>query len=272
MSERKETARLLQDKTAVIFGAGGAIGGQVARVFAREGATTFLSGRRLGTVEIIVKEIRTAKGQAQATEVDALDERAINDYLAHVVSDAGRIDIVVNAIGIPPLEYGSGTPNMELPYEQFLSPLTTHVGSQFLTARAAARRMAPRRSGAILTVSASPAKLAVPALAGFSATCAAIEGMTRSLAAEWGALGIRVVCLRPEAMPETRTIQQAFAEHGRTLGIGGEAMTDVIRERALLKRLPTLAETAEVAAFLVSDRASGVTGAVANVSCGGVID
>jgi NAD(P)-dependent dehydrogenase (short-subunit alcohol dehydrogenase family) len=62
--------------------------------------------------------------------------------------------------------------------------------------------------------------------------------MTRSLAAKWETLGIRVVCLRPEAMPETRTIQQAFAEHGRTLGIGGEAMTEFIRERALLKRYP----------------------------------
>ncbi len=271
MSESKEVG-LLKDKTAVIFGAGGAIGGQLARVFAREAATVFLSGRHLKPVETVAGEIRAANGRAEAAEVEALDERAITDYLERVVKGAGRIDIVVNAIGVPPLEYGNGTMSLELSYEQFLLPLTAHVGSQFLTARAAARQMLPRKSGVILTLSASPAKLAVPALAGFSAACAAIEGMTRSLAADWGPLGIRVICLRPEAMPETRTIQQVFAEHGRTLGIGGEAMTEVIKEKALLKRLPTLAETAEIAAFLVSDRASAMTGAVANVSCGAVID
>src|SRR3990172_2929052 len=90
---------LLKDKIAVIFGAGGMIGGQVARTFVREGATVFLSGRSLDSVEKVAKEISATNGRAEAAEVDALNERAVEAYLDRVVKQAGKIDIVFNAMG-----------------------------------------------------------------------------------------------------------------------------------------------------------------------------
>src|SRR5262245_60710292 len=146
---------LLHDKTAVIFGAGGAIGSQVAREFAREGAAVFLSGRHLASVEDVADEIRGADGSAEAAEVDAQDEPAVGAYLDRVANEAGRIDILLNVIGPQPQEYGNATSTLELPLEQFLLPLTNLVSSQFITARAAARHMVEQRSGVILFVTAT---------------------------------------------------------------------------------------------------------------------
>jgi 3-oxoacyl-[acyl-carrier protein] reductase len=100
--------RQIHGKVAVIFGAGGATGSQVAREFSKEGATVFLSGRHLLSVESIVKEIRTFQGKAQAAEVDALNETAVNAYLDNVVKQAGKVDIVFNAMGLQPDEYDNG--------------------------------------------------------------------------------------------------------------------------------------------------------------------
>ena len=76
---------LLQDKVAVIYGAGGAIGGAVARAFAREGATLFLTGRHRAPVEVVGKDIAAAGGSADIAEVDALDEKAVDEHLGSVI-------------------------------------------------------------------------------------------------------------------------------------------------------------------------------------------
>src|SRR5262249_15286809 len=140
-SSKETQAMLLHDKTAVIFGAGGAIGKEVAREFALEGAAVYLSGRHLAPVEDVAREIRGSHGSAEAAQVDALDEQAVTAYLDRVAQAAGGIDILFNAIGPQPKDYGNGTNTMELPLEQFLLPLTTLVASHFITARAAARHM-----------------------------------------------------------------------------------------------------------------------------------
>jgi 3-oxoacyl-[acyl-carrier protein] reductase len=108
MLSDNESRLLLNDKVTTIFGAGGAIGSQIAREFSREGATIFLSGRRLDSVEKVAKEIRPSIGKADAREVNALDEKAVNDYLDYVIEQAGRIDIVFNAIGPQPIEFDNG--------------------------------------------------------------------------------------------------------------------------------------------------------------------
>src|SRR4029453_8397918 len=88
-----------------------AIGGAVARAFGREGARVFLSGRSLGSVEAVAREIAAAGGTAEAAQVDALDEQAVNDHTADVVAKAGGVDICFNAIGVHAVQ---GTPITEL--------------------------------------------------------------------------------------------------------------------------------------------------------------
>jgi 3-oxoacyl-[acyl-carrier protein] reductase len=85
---------LLANKNAVIYGAGGAIGGAVASAFAREGANVFLAGRTLAKVDAVAKEIVAAGGQAETAQVDALDERAVEQHIGAVADKAGRIDML----------------------------------------------------------------------------------------------------------------------------------------------------------------------------------
>jgi NAD(P)-dependent dehydrogenase (short-subunit alcohol dehydrogenase family) len=253
---------LLKDKHAVIYGAAGRIGSAVARALAREGATVFLAGRTLPTLEAVAEEITSAGGTAEAAPVDALDPQAIEQHLAAIIQKAGRIDISFNAVWIRgDLQ---GTPLIQMPSEDFTLPVLTGVTTHFLTATAAARHMVRQRSGVILTLSSSSAVLSgrdrrYHLTGGFSTACAAIEALSRSLAGELGPQGVRVVCLRPDAIPET---WPAAADEVRTYMEDGTA----------LGRLPTLVEVANAAAFLASDRASAMTGAIANLTCGSIMD
>ena len=144
---------MLRDKVAVIYGAGGAIGSAVARAFAVEGAGVFLTGRRLASVEVVAEQVVSRGGTAEATEVDALDEQAVDDHLQSVIDTAGRVDISFNAVGIPNANI-LGVPLFELDAQQFSLPIATYATSYFLTARLAARRMVAQRSGVIMTVTA----------------------------------------------------------------------------------------------------------------------
>jgi short chain dehydrogenase len=104
---------MLKDKVAVIYGAGGAIGGAVARAFATEEATLFLTGHELASVEAVVKEIVSAGGSAEAAEVDALNQQAVDSHLESVINKAGHVDISFNAVGISDTNI-MGVPLVEL--------------------------------------------------------------------------------------------------------------------------------------------------------------
>src|SRR5437899_12744571 len=91
----------LKNKNAVVYGAGGAIGGAVSRAFALAGARVFLTGRKKKPLEGLVKDILRSGGKAEMALVDALDEEAINKHLDSMVEQAGSVDISFNAVGIP---------------------------------------------------------------------------------------------------------------------------------------------------------------------------
>jgi NAD(P)-dependent dehydrogenase (short-subunit alcohol dehydrogenase family) len=256
----------LRNKVAVIYGAGGAIGGAVARAFAREGAKLFLTGRRLPPVEAVAKEIVSAGGVAEAAEIDALDEQAIDKHLQSVVAKAGRIDISFNAMGNSPSRYlGPSLVDMDL--EQFSMPITSYTASYFLTARLAARRMLPNGSGVIMTVTAPPPKIGTQN-GGYGPSQAAKEALTRYLSAELAPQGIRVVCLQPCGIPETETIREIFACKAKTTGMAWEQFTGYLAGMTHPKRAMTLAEMANVAAFVASDKASGMMGTSVNLTMG----
>jgi NAD(P)-dependent dehydrogenase (short-subunit alcohol dehydrogenase family) len=253
---------LLEQKVAVIFGAGGAIGRTVARTFACEGAKLFLSGRNLAAVEAVAEEIGAAGGEASAARVDALDEDAVNRHVADIVQEAGRIDVVLNAIGFKVVQ---GVSLTDIDRDDFLLPIATLTTAQFLTARAAARHMAQERSGVILTLSASPARLAIASTGGFGVACAAIEGLSRTLAAELSPHGVRVVCIRPHRIGDTLGPDPDFP-------MGHDEFRTLIENMTLLKRLPTLENVASTAAFLASDGAAAISGTVANLTGGMSVD
>jgi NAD(P)-dependent dehydrogenase (short-subunit alcohol dehydrogenase family) len=240
----------LNNKVAVIYGASGSIGGAVARAFAAEGARVFAAGR---------------------AEVDALDERAVDEHLDHVFEQAGRVDISFNAVGIPDADI-LGVPLTELDVETFLRPIASYATSYFLTARAAARRMVPNGSGVIMRVTATHARTGIPLVGGYGPAMAAMEALTRDLSAELAPHGVRVVGLRPWAMPESSTIQEAFEPRAAATGMTWEQWQEQLASRTHARRLMTLEEMADAAAFLASDKASGLTGTIVNLTMGSLDD
>jgi NAD(P)-dependent dehydrogenase (short-subunit alcohol dehydrogenase family) len=240
----------------------------VARAFAREGARVFLAGRTPSTLDAVAQEIAAAGGAAEAAQVDALDPQAVEQHFDAIVKQAGRIDISFNAIWIRgDLQ---GTPLIQMPWEDVTTPVLIAVKTNCLTAIAAARHMVPRRTGAILTLSSSAAVLSgrdrrFHVTGGFATACASIEALSRSLAGELGPQGIRVVCLRPDAIPETWAV-----EPGGDINASG--VKPYMEDGTALGRLPTLEEVANAAVFMASDWASAMTGTVANLTCGSIMD
>jgi NAD(P)-dependent dehydrogenase (short-subunit alcohol dehydrogenase family) len=262
---------MLKNKVAVIYGAGGAIGSAVARAFAREGAMLFLTGLHLAHVEVVAREVDSAGGSAKAAEVDALDEQAVDTHLQSVIDQAGRIDISFNAVGIPNAKI-LGVPLIELDVEQFSLPITTYATSYFLTARMAARRMVANRSGVIMTVTALHSRTGIPLVGGYGPAMAAKEALTRDLSAELAPQGIRVVALRPQGMPETRSLKDAFEPRAKATGMTWEQWQELLASRTHARRLMTLEEMANMAAFMASDQASGMTGTIVNLTMGSLDD
>lgn len=265
-------AMMLKNKVAVIYGAGGAIGGAVARAFAHEGARLFLTGRLRAAVEAVAKDIVSAGGSAEAAEVDALDERAIDKHLQSVIDKAGRVDISFNAIGIPDKKI-LGVPLVEMDVEQFSLPIAAYATSYFLTARLAARCMIPNKSGVIMTVTALPARLGTPLNGGYGPAMAAKEALTRDLSAALAPQGIRVVGLRPHGMPETSMMKELYDIKAKAMGgISWEQFQGYLANMSHPKRVMKLAELANVAAFVASDKASGMIGTTVNLTMGSLDD
>ncbi|WP_269931541.1 SDR family NAD(P)-dependent oxidoreductase [Aminobacter sp. HY435] len=262
---------LLKDRTAVVYGGGGAIGGAAASAFARDGARVFLAGRTLERLDKTARDIRAHGGLAEVAVLDALDEKAVERHADAVASRTGGIDIAVNAVGIAHVQ---GTPLAELSLADFERPVGAYVRTNFLTARAVARHMP--EGGVLLTLSTPGARMSGVGFLGNGVASAAVEAMSRILAGELGARGIRVVCLRPDAVPEALDVSHARAAFEGFASRAGMSVDDMLAARAasgpLLRRFPTLAQIGDFAAFVASDRAGAMTGAIANLTCGTLVD
>jgi 3-oxoacyl-[acyl-carrier protein] reductase len=250
---------LLENKTAVIYGAGGAIGGAVARAFASEGAKVHLAGRTLKSLEEVAEEIRSTGGVADTAQVDALDKQAVDQHADAVAEKAGSIDISFNLISVGDVQ---GTPLAEMPLEDFERPIMNAVRTQFLTSRAAARHMISQGSGVILFFGGYGDPVPDYYIGGFQVALNAIESLRRQLASELGAHGIRAVTLQTGGVPET--IPESFDRR--------EVITEGIVGQTMLGWAAMLEDVGKVAAFAASDHARTMTATALNISCGAIVD
>ncbi len=248
---------LLEKKVALIYGAGGPIGGAVASAFASQGARVFLAGRTRAKLDRVAGEIRSKGGLAEVAVVDALDERAVDEFVDGVVRQTGQLDISFNLISYGDVQ----VPLIEISVEDFLQPIANAMRSHFLTARAAARHMLQRGSGVILAFGGSGPQT-LPGLGGFKIALDAIEGLRRQWAVELGQYGIRLVTLKTAGIAET--LPADFP--------GRDEIIESIQQAALLRQTATLADVGNVAAFVASDLARSMTGSVVNISSGALMD
>ncbi len=263
---------LLSNKNAVIYGGGGAIGSAIARVFAREGARVFIAGRTQTKLDAVADEIAATGGKVETAQVDVFDQQAVEKHAEAVAATAGSIDIAVNAISVM---HDQGTFLADLSLEEFMRPVDGFLRSLFITSKAVARHMGGDRPGVILTLSEPGSKLAVGGILGHSVSAAGKEAFSRVLAAELAPSNIRVIGIRPHAIVDAPAAGSYTAELFKP-SAGEQSVQQFLEgglaQGTLLKRLPTLADVAETAAFLASDRAGVMTGTIANLSAGALVD
>ena len=219
---------------------------------------------------MVAEDVVSAGGSAEAAEVDALDEQAVDRHLQSVIDQAGRVDISFNAVGIPDTKI-VGVPLVELDAEQFSLPITTYTTSYFLTARLAARRMVPNRSGVIMTVTALPARTGTRLNGGYGPAHGR-QGGTHPRS---------VRRARASGHPRGRsaTARHAGDEHdarrsssAKASGMTWEQFQEYLASTTHPRRVMTLEEVANMAVFMASDKASGMTGTTVNLTMGSLDD
>lgn len=255
--------QLLENKTAILYGSGG-LGRAVARTFAAEGARVFLAARNPQTLAAAADEIRAAGGQVDATALDALDEQAVLEHAARVAREAGSIDISINLVSRGDVQ---GQALLDLSVEDFVQPVATGTRTQFITSRAAARQMVQQAGGGVvLYLTSASSGTQGPGMGGTGATDAALESYMRALAHECGPRGVRVHGIWTAGVTDVMQ-QEDLAEVDPNAPTVAQ-LDEMIAGMSLLKRAPKSQEVANVAAFLGSDSASGMTTGIANVTCG----
>jgi len=254
----------LHGKNILVFAATGSIGAVTARHLAAEGAHVWLSGRHPEALEALATDIAADAGQVSIDVVDATDDVAVQSYVDRVAA-AGSIDGVFNAIGSTPAELAYPALSTALDQETFFRPIHLILGSTFLTSCAAARHMLAQGSGSIVTLSASISGSPVPWMAALTATCGAIEFMTRSLAVEFAPGGVRVNCVRGDAMPDTRTIPLTSVGMAAIAGVPVEVFAQQLPNPPLGRPVSTQ-DTAQTVSFLLSDASSATSAQVINIA------
>ncbi|TDU91133.1 NAD(P)-dependent dehydrogenase (short-subunit alcohol dehydrogenase family) [Kribbella voronezhensis] len=266
---------LLNGKNAVIYGGGGAIGAAVARVFVREGARVFIAGRTQAKLDAVARDIAAMGGAVETAQVDVLDQEAVEKHADEIAATAGGIDIALNAVSVM---HDQGTLLADLSVEEFMRPIDGFLQGLFITSKAVARHMGGERPGVILTLSEPGSKLAVGGILGHGVSAAGKEAFTRLLAAELAPSNIRVIGIRPHAVVDAPAAGSYTKDLFKPLAAGaGQSVQELLEDGSmaqstLLKRLPTLSEVAETAAFLASDRAGSITGTITNLTAGTLTD
>lgn len=257
---------LLENKNAIIYGAGGALGSGVARTFAREGARVFLAGRTRSPLDKVARDITDAGGQAEVAVFDALDERAVDEHAQSVVSQAGSIDVSFNLITRGDVQ---GIPLVEMTTADFTRAITNGITSTFITARAAARQMIRQSSGVILALNSGSAH-GSPMMGSTGPADAATDTFIRNLAAEVGPQGIRVLGIWTAGVADTLSPEKLAAVNSNMQmdDAALQGLLDQLDAMRMLRRSPRVAQVADVAAFLASDRAAAITATFVNVTAG----
>jgi 3-oxoacyl-[acyl-carrier protein] reductase len=255
---------LLDTKTAVVYGAAGAIGSAVARAYAREGAEVHLAGRTIATLETVAQRIAGDGGSVEVAPLDVLDPAAVDQHAVDVASISGGIDICFNATANDDVQ---GTPLVDMRFEDFLRPVTKAITAHYNIATAVGRHMTRRGQGVILVMAGG--REAIPRLGGSHVAWAALAGLCRQFAAEFGPFGVRVNWLLSPGSPGYDE-QDEPAHHASGIENGGPPAPGT--EGLLRRHQPSYDEVANIATFVSSDWARTITASEINLTGGAVID
>lgn len=253
----------LKDKVAIVTGGATGIGKAIGLALAAEGAAVALAARNLARLEEAAAEIKAKGGRALAIETDISNEKSVKKMADEVISQFGRIDILVNnAAAFPP---NADVANLQL--NDWRDVIEVNLTGTMLCCREVLKDMIPRRRGAIVNISSVGGISGQPQQSPYSASKWGIRGLTETLAIEVGKDNIRVNSLSPGAT-RTEGFEGWVKSLSQEAGIPLQETISRIAENNSLNRIAEPAEIAACAVFLASDDSSAVTGHNLVASCG----
>ena len=260
---------LLSGRTAIVYGASGAVGKEVARAFVREGALVVLSARRREPLDLAAEEIGGTAGNAQVMPVDATDPLALQQHLDEVVRRHGPVSLMFNAVSWDDVQ---GQALIEMPFDAFLAPVRLGLTTWFHTGTLLARHMAQHGGGTILGITANAGRQPFAGVGGFGVACAAVEHYLRQLAVENGPAQVRVCWVRSPGSPDAPGVRDAWQAYGEQKGLSFEEVHREFARDVPLRQVTPLAQIANAAVLLASDLAAGMTATMANATSGTQVD
>jgi len=244
----------LKDRNVLVTGGASGLGYAIARSFAENQCNVVIVGRDKEKLSLARKELGT-KATSLSFDLSRIDQ--LPDLMRQVKNAVGEIDILVNSAGVNQKKEA-----LTVSDEEYEKVIRTNQTAVFAITREAAKPMIRRRSGNIVMISSMASQYGLPKVISYTASKAAIEGMTRALAVEWSPFGVRVNCIAPGFI--------VTAMSSKALD------NDPERKRRVLARTPmgSLGEPADVAnaaLFLASSQSKYITGVVLPVDGGNSI-
>jgi NAD(P)-dependent dehydrogenase (short-subunit alcohol dehydrogenase family) len=244
----------LSGKVAIITGASKGIGKGIAVRYAQEGASVVLASRSMDLLSATSEEIQKAGGKALALEADVSQHESVQAMVNKSVEHFGRLDIMVNNAGI-----SMAHSSEDLSPKDWQRALDTDLSGVFYGCQCAARKMIPQGGGCIINITSVYGLVAAPGRAGYCASKAACNMLTKVLAIEWAKKNIRVNAIAPGYF-RTELVQGVIDKGMLSLG--------ALEKRTPLGRIGEVKDLLGLAVYLASDESSYMTGSVVNIDGG----
>jgi 2-keto-3-deoxy-L-fuconate dehydrogenase len=247
----------LAGKLALVTGAGSGIGAAIAETFARAGAELIVTDRDVATAQATVDRIVAAGGQARAVPLDVTDDEACSRVAAEVHAAAGRLDVLVNNAGIGHVGTVLQTTGADMD-----RLYAVNVRGVFNVSKAFLPRMLERRAGAIVNMASVGGVIGIPDRLAYCTTKFAVVGLTKSMALDHAAAGVRINCICPGRV-ETPFVAARLREYPDP-----ERARREMSSTQAVGRMGRPEEIASAALFLASDEAVFVTGSALMIDGG----
>jgi NAD(P)-dependent dehydrogenase (short-subunit alcohol dehydrogenase family) len=257
------TDRTLEDRVAIVCGAGDGIGRSCALAFARDGADVALGARNANRLARIADEVRAAGRRALAVPTDITDLAQCRNLVEHTVGEFGRVDVVVNVATAA----DQHTTVEDTDWDEFRRHFETNVLGVLEVSRAAAAAMRRTGGGAIVQISTGAIRSMPARRAAYTSTKQALVTASQVMAREVGRDGVRVNVVAPGYVTGA-TLDRLFADTATKRGRSVEEVTDEAAAQSALHRFVDPDDVAEAVLFLASDRSSAITGIVLDINAG----
>ncbi|MGI6038237.1 MAG: SDR family NAD(P)-dependent oxidoreductase [Limnochordia bacterium] len=254
---------VLKDKVAIITGGGKGIGRAISRKFLDQGADLVLVARTQEAMEEVAREGAALGRQVLVVVGDASQEEVARRAVERAVAAFGKIDILVNNTGIE----GPSAPITEIDLEEWDHGIKVNLNSAFLFCKHVIPIMKKAGQGCVINISSLSGTRGLRGRSNYCASKWGMIGLARAVAEEVGPDNIRVNTVCPGAVAGPR-IDRVMEKRAKEFGLSVEEMVAKTLQDTPLRRMVTEEEIAEVACFLASDAASGITGEEIIVSGG----